>query len=322
MKILLVGPVALAGIGQVMLKYQRILVERGHQVTYINYFEKGPDHDVSFIFIIPIDAVLDIFHKLKNATVMTVCETDTVHKSYSLLPTDRTIFVPSIFCQEVLQNQFKTHKFSVLRHWTDPNPQKSQVKVIEDAYVFYTIGNVKDPRKNLRLLLEAFVRLNLPRAHLLIKSSCTSNLILDIPNVTVINEGLVSDTFMEEIHSTGDCYVNCSHSEGVGMGTVEAAVHDKPIILSEYGGAKEYVDTPFIIECDKGLVGYNDFLFEPNMSWGHPRLESLMAHMKHCYENDICTWDHTHTKQLLGSLPPIVEYIVCNPVHQGRYNKS
>lgn len=321
MKILLVGPIALAGIGQVMLKYKRVLTDRGHDVTYITYFEKVPDHDVSFIFIIPMDSVIDTFRNLKNATVMTVCETETVHKSYSLLPTDRTIFVPSIFCQENLQRQFATHRFSVLRHWTDPYPKSSGPKMVEAEYIFYTIGNVKDPRKNLRLLLEAFVRLNLPGAHLLIKSSCSNNLILNIPNVTVINEGLVSEETMSQIHFTGDCYVNCSHSEGVGMGTVEAAVHGKPVILSEYGGAKEYVSTPFIIECDRGPVGYKDFMFEPEMVWGQPRLDSLMGHMKHCYDNRIRTWDHTGTRELLGSLPPIVEYIVCNPVHQRRYNK-
>jgi glycosyltransferase involved in cell wall biosynthesis len=321
MKILIVGPVVLAGIGQVMLKYKKVLTERGHDVTYITYFEKVPDHDVSFIFIVPMDSVIDTFHKLKNATVMTVCETETVHKSYSLLPTDRTIFVPSVFCQEILQRQFKTHKFSVLRHWTDPEPQKKDTKLVEAEYIFYTIGNVKDPRKNLRMLLEAFVRLNLPGSHLLIKSSCSINLILNLPNVTVINEGLISEDLMNDIHSTGDCYVNCSHSEGVGMGTIEAAVHDKPVILSDYGGAKEYVSTPFIIECGRGPVGYADFMFESEMVWGHPNLESLMGHMKHCYENRIRTWDHTSTRNLLRSLPPIVEYIVCNPVHQSRYNK-
>lgn len=325
MRILLVGPIHLAGIGQVMLKYQKVLTERGHETMYIPYSSrKIPDHDVSFIFMIPMSQVFECFYKLKNATVMTVCETERVHVHYGELPTDRTIFVPSLFSQERLQRQFPLHHFSILRHWTETPPASGAPKKLDiDAdYIFYTIGNVKDPRKNLRLLLEAFVRLNLPRSHLLVKASCLDELRLTFPWLTVINEGILGEDDMETIHNSGDCYVNCSHSEGVGMGAVEAAVRDKPVILADYGGAKEYVCTPFVIECDVGPIGFDDFLFSSNMNWGHPRLESLMEHMQHCYDNRLKTWDHTYTRNLLGGVPPVFEYIVCNPVHQGRYNQG
>jgi glycosyltransferase involved in cell wall biosynthesis len=322
MKILLVGPIPLAGIGQVVCKYQKVLSRLGHETQYITYSQPVPEHEASFIFMIPMSQVFECFYKLKNATVMTVCETERVHSQYGELPKDRTIFVPSIFSQERLQRQFPCHQFSVLRHWTD-TPQKTPTKIDIDAdYVFYTIGNMKDPRKNLRLLLEAFVRLNLPRSHLLIKASCLDELRLTFPWLTIINEGILSDDHMETIHNSGDCYVNCSHSEGVGMGIVEAAVRDKPVIFSEYGGAKEYVQSPFMVECDVGPIGFDDFLFSSSMCWGHPKIESLMKHMKHCYDNQIKTWDHTYTRDLLGAVPPVFEYIVCNPVHQGRYNKS
>ena len=125
---------------------------------------------------------------------------------------------------------------------------------------------------------------------------------------------------MEVIHATGDCFVNCSHSEGVGMSAVDAAVRDKPIIISDYGGAKEYVKTPFVIDCKVDKIGYDDFLFCSTMEWGHPNLETLMAHMKYCYDNKIRTWDHSYTKDLLSSVPPVLEYIVCNPVHSSGGN--
>ena len=322
MKILLVGPNLLAGIGQVMLKYQKVLTDRGHETKYITYADSNiPSHDVSFIFMLPMSQVFECFHKLKNATVMTVCETDRVHIHYSELPTDRVIFTPSIFCQERLQRQFPTHSFSVLRHFADLPKQNDTTIDLGVDYVFYTIGNMKDPRKNLKLLLEAFVRLSLPNTHLLIKASCLDELRLTFPWLTVINSGVISEDELEVIHNSGDCYVNCSHSEGVGMGAVEAAIRDKPVIIPEYGGAKEYVETPFMIDCQVGPVGFDDFLFSSSMNWGHPQLESLMKHMKHCYDNRIRTWNHQFTRDLLGAVPPVIDYIVCNPVHQRRYNQ-
>jgi hypothetical protein len=44
--------------------------------------------------------------------------------------------------------------------------------------------------------------------------------------------GLLSDEEMENIHALGDCYVSFSSSEGVGMGAVEAALRNKPVIIT------------------------------------------------------------------------------------------
>ena len=32
------------------------------------------------------------------------------------------------------------------------------------------------------------------------------------------------------------------------MGAIEAAMNNKPVIMARYGGCKEYVSTPFIID--------------------------------------------------------------------------
>jgi glycosyltransferase involved in cell wall biosynthesis len=66
---------------------------------------------------------------------------------------------------------------------------------------------------------------------------------------------------MEHIHNGCDCYVNFSCSEGVGMGAVEAAMHNKPVIITEYGGASEYVNTPYTISCTLKPIGFDDFLY-------------------------------------------------------------
>ena len=61
---------------------------------------------------------------------------------------------------------------------------------------------------------------------------------------------------MEDIHSKSDCYVSFSSSEGVGMGAVEAAVRNKPVIITDYGGATEYIETPYTINVNfKNYLG-------------------------------------------------------------------
>ena len=324
MRILILGSMLLSGIGQVLLKYQKILQERGHHVIYKVFDQpfNPEDYERIFTFVIPAIKILEIVKKLplEKTMIMTVCETETVHENYSLLPKNHAIFVPSLFSLKRLERQFPEHTFVHLKHWVPepiPVPQKIEINA---EYVFYTIGNLRDPRKNLMMLLEAFQRLQLPGAHLLIKNTGLEEIKASgIHWLTVLNDGLVSDYDMECIHNSGDCYISCSHSEGVGMGVVEAAVRNKPVIISDYGGAKEYVKTPFVIDCTIGPIGFDDFLFTANMKWGQPNIESLMIHMKYCYDKKLKNWDHTFTKQCLSAIPSVFEhYIVSDPVGKSR----
>ena len=323
MRILIIGPIQLAGIGQVLVKYQKILQERGHETHYATFFDQGLEFeswDRIFTFVVPAGVVLQSLDKLplEKTMIMTVCETETVHENYGLLPKNHAIFVPSLFSLTRLEKQFPEHRFVHLKHWTpEPRPVPQRLK-IDASYVFYTIGNIRDPRKNLMMLLEAFQRLKLPGAHLIIKNTGLEDLKNNgIHWLTIINDGVVSEDALEVIHNSGDCYINCSHSEGVGMGTVEAALRNKPVIMSDYGGAKEYVQTPYVIECDISPIGFDDFLFSAHMKWGQPKLESLMKHMKECFDLKLKTWDHEYTRQVLRAVPDVFEhYIVSDPVGQ------
>jgi glycosyltransferase involved in cell wall biosynthesis len=289
---LFVGPVLLSGIGQVMHKYSELF-----SAEYVS-FNQTPTkpYDRVFAFIIPQPEVFEhIIEKFKPDIVMTVCETEPVHKNYKLIfDTFPIVLTPSEFCRDIFLKQFPGSDIRVFPHW--PGNQLSVQKEIRDvSYTFYTIGNVIDPRKNIRMLIEAFMRCNFgDNVRLVIKATCVQDVKMNIKNVTVIN-GLLDN--LDIIHDSCDCYVNCSYSEGVGMGAVEAAIRDKPVIISDFGGLKEYVKTPFVIESE-GMreVGMYDFLFEPHMKWGNPKMESLIRHMKYCFENNIRKWNHKHTR--------------------------
>ncbi len=276
-----------------MNKYAELL-----QAEYISFNEtpKKPYTHV-FAFIIPQKETFDFIVKKFNPNlVMTVCETEPVHENYRLIfDTFKTVLVPSQFCKDIFHRQFGSDKdIIVFPHWPGYVIPRPPIKK-RSMYTFYTIGNIIDPRKNIQTLIETF--LQCPEgSRLLIKATCIQEVKLNIPNVVVIN-GLLGDDEMEKIHEMGDCYVNCSHSEGVGMGAVEAALRNKPVIISDFGGLKEYVKTPFVVSCEETKVGVFDFLFEPHMKWGNPRKNELLHYMKHCQDNDIRTWDHEYTRE-------------------------
>lgn len=296
---LFVGPNVLSGIGQVCLKYAK-LVENSEYVVYNEGKRPSKNHyDVCFAFVLPLKVNLDYVDSVKHlcgkVVYMTVCETEPVHECYGMLKDRKPLYTPSVFAKNILDKQFGMD-CKVLRHWTplvSPTPAPKN-----DNYVFYTIGNILDPRKNIKGLLSAFQSLNLPNARLVLKATCKQAVNINIPNVVVIN-GLLPEDQLEKIHTGCHCYINCSHSEGVGMGAVEAAIRDKPVIITDYGGLKEYVKTPYVIPCTLGRIGFNDFLFEKDSNWGHPKLQDIKRCMEECYAKRLRHMDHEYTKNLL-----------------------
>lgn len=287
---LVIGPTLLSGIGQHAKKYTELFPDW----KYVQIQEEIPACERAFIFALPTDFWLnkipELKRKVKHLHCMTVCETETVHEDYGkLFELFDRIAVPSEFCKKVFSRQFPNTEFYVVRAHI-PHA---------DKYTFYHIGNIMDQRKNFRDILEAFVRLNKPDAKLIVKATCNQPVQIKLPNVEVIN-GLISDEEMDKIHRLSDCYVSFSSSEGVGMGAVEAAMRDKPVVITDYGGAPEYVKTPYTIDCELQELQNDDFLFKKGMQWGKPNKEQLLEFMNDAYEKRLRYMDHSHTKRLVG----------------------
>ena len=84
-----------------------------------------------------------------------------------------------------------------------------------------------------------------------------------------------------------------------------SALRDKPVIITSYGGLKEYVRTPFVVDASMLVsVGIDDFLFTRDLVWGKPSLDDLMKHMRTCATERVTTCDHSFTKGLLGDVGP------------------
>jgi glycosyltransferase involved in cell wall biosynthesis len=308
---LFIGPSLLAGIGQVTKRYSDMLngeyVEMGQEC-------KQPRYKKGFAFILPVPVQLewvDAYASLcDDFMYMTICETETVDPSYSILTKYKTLWVASDFCKTVFERQFPEVEWKVLRLLAYEKPHVAPSN--PTPYTFYTIGNVVDKRKNIDGLINAFLACGFgSEARLVLKATCKDHVTVNVPNVLVIN-GLLSDEQIDKIHASCHCYVNCSHSEGVGMGAVEAAMMNKPVIITSYGGLREYVDTPWVVPCTKGPIGFDDFLFTKDLIWGHPSQEALQSALADCFQKRITFWDHVRTREIMKEVADSHCWRLCN----------
>jgi glycosyltransferase involved in cell wall biosynthesis len=302
-----IGPTLLSGIGQMLHKYLYVFPDS----KYVELIPgQVPSGDVAVIFALPagpwLELIPEIKRKFKKVHCMSICETETVHEDYGkLFEHFSEIIVASDFCKKVFSRQFPGTNFLVWRAHV-PRPPKSckSQKVLDlpkNRYVFYHMGNIVDPRKNLRGILEAFLRLNRPdETFLVLKATCIQPIEIKLPNVLVIN-GLIPEAEMECIHEACHCYVSFSNSEGIGMGAVEAALHSKPVIITDYGGAVEYIKTPYVVPCGLQEIPRDDFLFKKGMLWGQPSSDKLLEFMGHAFDNKVYYMEHTHTNELVGA---------------------
>ena len=290
---IIIGPHLNTGIGNHAQKYTRLFQS---DTSYHVFGSKIPEHEHGLIFMLPIGSHLEYLKyvrtRIKNLTCMTICETETVHEDYGMIMKEfKRVAVPSEFCKRVFSRQFPDNEFYVI-HAHVPTPK-------ERPYTFYHIGNIMDPRKKFQDVLQAFIRLNEPNTRLVVKATCNQPVDIRLPRVEVIND-LLSDDGMDELHNRSDCYVSFSHSEGIGMGAVEAALRDKPVIITDYGGAPEYIKTPYTIDCGLQELEKDDFLFKKGMVWGKPNFDQLLEFMRHAYDTRVRHMDHEHTKNLVG----------------------
>ena len=299
----------LSGIGQQSMKYAELFGDRCKFVELHNW-ETVPSGSTVMIYALPVPMWLDVMDRMKNhflkVILMTICETETVHEDYGkMFDKFPIVATPSKFCQRVFQRQFPQSIFHVVNAFVrDPEVSVLSYRPKEwsnTKYTFYHIGNVADPRKNISSILKVFTELfhdKLDEVRLILKATCISEVSCNTPGVEVIN-GLLSLDELEKIHEQGDCYVSCSFSEGIGLGAVEAALRAKPVIFAEYGGAPEYISSPYKIPCGRTKLAADDFLFKTGMEWGNPDLNKLKEFM----------WKAFHTRDTRAG-HPLTQYAI------------
>lgn len=109
----------------------------------------------------------------------------------------------------------------------------------------------------------------------------------DIPNIILIHKALSSEE-IESLHSYSNCYLSASRGEGLGLGMLESALYNNPVITHNFGEQSLYFnDSNLIYEHQLGPVNgrSNPILYKANQQWAYPIYKSFKDKMIEAYSN-------------------------------------
>jgi glycosyltransferase involved in cell wall biosynthesis len=157
-----------------------------------------------------------------------------------------------------------------------------------DEFLFFSIVDAINPRKNIRDLLFAFsrVRARSPRRVRLILKQYRETLdFSSLEGVCSVN-GDLSDAQMRALHMISHAYVSAHHAEGWGLGLSEAMACGKPVIATGYSGNMDFMDdqNSFPIPYTLGPVPEEMSRrlpwFTPDMLWANIDKDALIRAMQ------------------------------------------
>ncbi|MDE1961203.1 MAG: glycosyltransferase, partial [Xanthomonadaceae bacterium] len=233
-------------------------------------------HDVVVVHA-PPESWMPLIERGKRNIGMTVWETDRApaHWLPLMRAVDRVI-VPCGFNRDVFVRCGLDTPIHVVPHirrhcWREYSPRelaaaRARLRVADGSCVFYSI-NAWDPRKNLPALIRAFAHAFAAddRVCLLIKTGPTGHgeapFYPNIPTPELVRRAMraatnatgrqmapvvLVDTELDGdeidlIHALGDVYVSLTHGEGWGLGAFEAATLGKPVLMTGWGGHRDYL---------------------------------------------------------------------------------
>jgi glycosyltransferase involved in cell wall biosynthesis len=183
--------------------------------------------------------------------------------------------------------------------------------VTPEDFVFYSIG-VWTSRKALDLTVEAFLRAfdADDEAVLVLKTGATDLArgalgLLVVPTRrrvrglqrrlrsgarVVVHGGDVGEAEIAALHERGDCYVSLTRAEGWGLGAFEAAAAGNPVIITGFGGQREFlpVELAYFVDyelCPARALGVERRVYRGEHRWAEPSVEHGVALMRHVFEH-------------------------------------
>lgn len=169
------------------------------------------------------------------------------------------VFVQSTYTQRRVHKKYDVPK-TAIEHLPFPIDTEhfTPTPATEDGFEIIFVGRFNDPRKNIKLLLQAFVKVRktVPEATLTLigdtpgeeLSTYISELEID---ASVDTPGHVSDLVSRL--QQADVFVLPSQQEGLGIAGLEAMSCGLPIVSTECGGPEDYVidgETGFLVPID------------------------------------------------------------------------
>ena len=186
---------------------------------------------------------------------------------------EQVFVVPHLVARDV---RFTTQEQESVRRSLDFNNQRLYLLMIT---------RIRDPRKNVKTLLEAFAAISsqLSDVSLVLKGDSQDQpLGHHCKSVITIAEDFTDG----QINALYDCvsvYVSSHHAEGWGLTLSDAIVHDIPVVATGYSGNCTFM-TPkasYLVPAKLDYIDPSDCFgpFSSDMKWGYPQLEELSALM-------------------------------------------
>ena len=159
-------------------------------------------------------------------------------------------------------------------------------------FLFFSIVDAINPRKNIRDLLFAFARVRSESRRpmrLIVKQYRASMDFSSIPGVHSV-EGELSPEVLRGLHIMSHAYVSAHHAEGWGLGLSEAMSYGKPVIATGYSGNMEFMTEENSFPVPYTLAPVSDEMcqrlpwFTPDMVWANVDKEALIRTMKRVAE--------------------------------------
>lgn len=209
----------------------------------------------------------------KRILLHTVWETDRLPRHWpDLLNQADGLIVPCHWNRRVFREGGVSVPISVIPHiLTDLPEVAARSEHNASVFVFYTIGEWTE-RKAIAELVRCYLDefsadesvclviktsrwdQTLPRRALFRRSSAKALRRLLRPYGSPARIRLIAEQIDEPqlaaLHQTGDCYVSLCHSEGWGLGAFEAAGAGRAVIMTGYGGHRDYLapDTAYLVD--------------------------------------------------------------------------
>ena len=260
---------------------------------YIKFFDKSHTFDPSLLDL----SVLSISNEISNQNVLTHINFDRPRILLTMWECTRVndiiieilskfshIIVPNNYNRDNFINQGLNTKIDVVPLFCDTDNYVYKEHFIKDKFVF-GISN-EDPRKNLSKSIKCFLKAfnGIKNVELQIKT-CTpiTEKIFDT-RLKYIGTKYTKEELKNWYHNL-DVYVSGVTCEGWGMMQQESLCCGRPIIYTNYGGLKEFVNNDISFEVNYDEVYSTGCWGNYGGKWSEFNEDNMIEKMLYCYNN-------------------------------------